>query len=85
MFVPYEYDAKFHTDTKKAKYNRPDDGGSNNLWNLGKLLPGYRMQHYRGKSSFYYLYINLCFFSAVDRKTNEYELTIAFYEFKLFL
>jgi hypothetical protein len=32
--------------------DRPDDGGSNHLWNVGKLLPDYTAQHPRRQSIF---------------------------------
>jgi hypothetical protein len=33
--------------------HRPDDGGSKNLWNVGKLLPDYTVQQPRRRSSSY--------------------------------
>jgi hypothetical protein len=34
-------------DVAPYSHHHPDDGGSNNLWNVGKFLPDYTAKHLR--------------------------------------
>jgi hypothetical protein len=36
---------------REITHHQPDDEGSKNLWNVGKLLPDYTMQHPRRQST----------------------------------
>jgi hypothetical protein len=56
--------------------HRPDDGGSKDLWNVGKLLPDYTALQPRRQPSFNLTFFLFCSFKSVFAKFNDKPLCI---------
>jgi hypothetical protein len=55
QYISYEISGSnggdYEDDCPLGRCDRPDNGGSKHLWNVGKLLPDYTTQHSRRQSS----------------------------------